>query len=135
VRVHLLAARMHRELGRLDEARASLVLALDKSDRMYTPQTVSFVVLAESLGLSDRIDEVLDRAGEGSWLEIARLLVKEERAEAARRLDEAGHLSLAAQVRLGSRDNAELGKAVDFFSAVGATRYLMRAETQLAAMA
>jgi len=135
VRVHLLAARMQRELGRLDEARASLMLALDKSDRMYTPQTVSFVVLAESLGLSDRIDEVLDRAGEGSWLETARLLAAGDRAEAARRLDDAGHLSLAAQVRLPSTDNAELAKAIDFFTSVGATRYLMRAETQLAAMA
>jgi class 3 adenylate cyclase/tetratricopeptide (TPR) repeat protein len=135
VRVHLLAARMLSEVGRLDEARAALLTALDKTDRMHTPQTVSFVLLAEPLGLSDRLDEFLGRVGSGSWLETAKLFVAGELAEAARRLDEAGHLSLAAQVRLRSQEDGELERARDFFVSVGATRYLTRAEAQLAAMA
>jgi class 3 adenylate cyclase/tetratricopeptide (TPR) repeat protein len=135
VRAHLLAARMLHEVGRLDEARAELLTALDKTDQIYTPQTVSFVVLAEPLGLSDRLDEFLGRVGGGPWLEIARLVVAGDHAEAARRLDEGGHLSLGSQVRLRSQDDGELGKAVDFFASVGATRYLTRAEAQLAAMA
>ena len=126
---------MLHEVGRLDDARAALVTVLDKTDRTYTPQTVSFVLLAEPLGLSDRLDEFLGRAGRGSWLEIARLVVAGELSEAARRLDEAGHVSLAAQVRLRSHEDGELGKAVDFFASVGATRYLARAEARLAAMA
>jgi class 3 adenylate cyclase/tetratricopeptide (TPR) repeat protein len=135
VRAQLLAARMLHELGRLDEARAALLTALDKTARTYTPQTVSFVLLAEPLGLSDRLDEFLGRVGSGSWLETAKLVVAGELAEAARRLDEAGHLSLAAQVRLRSQEDGELERAVDFFASVGATRYLTRAEAQLAAMA
>lgn len=135
VRVHLLAARMLNEVGRLDEARAALLTALDKTDWIYTPQTVSFVLLAEPLGLADRLDEFLGRVGNSSWLETAKLFVAGELAEAARRLDEAGHLSLAAQVRLRSQEDGELGRAVDFFASVGATRYLNRAEAQLAAMA
>ena len=135
VRAQLLAARMLHEVGRLDEARAALLTALDKTDRMYTPQTVSFVLLAEPLGLSDRLDEFLGRAGSGSWLETAKLVIAGELAEAARRLDVAGHLSLAAQVRLRSQEGGELERAVDFFASVGATRYLTRAEAKLAAMA
>jgi predicted ATPase len=135
VRVQLLAARMLHEVGRLDEARAALLTALDKTDLMYTPQTVSFVLLAEPLGLSDRLDEFLGRVGSGSWLETAKLVVAGELAEAARRLDDTGYLSLAAQVRLRSHEDRELERAVDFFASVGATRYLRRAEAQLAAMA
>ena len=135
VRAQLLAARMLHEVGRLDEARAALLIALDKTVYAYTPQTVSLVLLAEPLGLSDRLDEFLGRAGSSVWLEMARLLAAGELAEAARRLDEAGHVSFGAQVRLRSQDDRELGKAVDFFASVGATRYLQRAEAQLAAMA
>jgi hypothetical protein len=126
---------MSLEVGRLDEARVALLTALDKTERTYTPQTVSIVLLAEPLGLSDRLDDVLGRAGSGSWLEMATLVAAGALAEAAQRLDEAGHLSLAAQVRLRSPDDVELGKAVDFFASVGATRYLTRAEAQLAALA
>jgi class 3 adenylate cyclase/tetratricopeptide (TPR) repeat protein len=136
VRAQLLAARMLHELGRLDDARAALLTALGKTDRkIYTPQTISLVLLAEPLGLSDRLGEFLGRVGSGPWLEMARLVVAGEHAEAARRVDEAGYLSLAAQVRLRSQDDGELGKAIDFFASVGATRYLTRAEAQLAAMA
>jgi len=135
VRVQLLAARMLSELGRLDEAQAALLTALDRTDRMYARQTVAFVLLAEPLGLADRLDEFMGRVGSGSWLESAELVVAGELAEAARRLDAAGDLSLAAQVRLRSEDDAELGKAIAFFASVGATRYLRRAEAQLAAMA
>ncbi len=135
VRAHLLAARMLHELGRLDEARAALRTALDKTERTYTPQTVSIVLLAEPLGLSDRLDEFLGRAGSSSWLEIAKLVAGGEHAEAARRLDQAGYRSLAAQVRLRSQADAELEKAIDFFTSVGASRYLTRAKAQLAAMA
>jgi len=135
VRVQLLSARMLSELGRLDEAQAALMTALDKTDRMYARQTVSYVLLAETLGQADRLDEFLGRVGSGSWLETAKLVVAGEFAEAARRLDVAGDLSLAAQVRLLSEDDGELAKAIDFFASVGATRYLARAEAQLAAMA
>ena len=135
VRVQLLSARMLSELGRLDEARAALMTALDRTDRMYARQTVSYVLLAETLGQADRLDEFLGRVGSGSWLETAKLVVAGEFAEAARRLDVAGDLSLAAQVRLLSQDDGELAKAIDFFASVGATRYLARAEAQLAAMA
>jgi hypothetical protein len=38
-------------------------------------------------------------------------------------------------VRLRSHEDRELERAVDFFASVGATRYLRRAEAQLAAMA
>ena len=131
----LAAARMSHELGRLDDARAALRTALDKTDRMYGHQTVSFVLAAEPLGLWDHIDEFLGRVGSGSWLEMAKLVVAGEVSEAARRLDEAGHRSLGAQVRLRSQDDAELGKAIDFFRSVGATRHLTRGEEQLAAMA
>ena len=135
VRVQLLAARMLYEVGRLDEARAALLTALGKTDRMHTPQTVSLVLLAEPLGLSDRLDEFLGRAGSSPWLETAKLVAAGELAEGARRLDEAGHLSLAAQARLRTQEDGELEKAVDFFTSVGASRYLTRAEAQLAAMA
>ena len=136
VRAQLLAGRMLQELGRLDDARAALLTTLDKTDRkIYTPQTISFVLLAEPLGLSDRLGEFLSRVGSGPWLEMARLVAAGEHAEAARRVDEAGYLSLAAQVRLRSQEDRELEKAIDFFSSVGATRYLTRAEAQLAAMA
>jgi hypothetical protein len=38
-------------------------------------------------------------------------------------------------VRLRSQANDELERAIDFFRSVDATRYVMRAEAQLAAMA
>jgi tetratricopeptide (TPR) repeat protein len=136
VRAQLLAARMLLEIGRIDEARAALLTALDKSvDRMYTPQAVSFVLLADALGLSDRIEEFLGRVGSGPWREMAGLVAVGELAEAARRIDDAGYRSLGAQVRLRSQEDGELAKAIDFFDSVGATRYLMRAEAQLAALA
>ena len=135
VRAHLLAARMLHEVGRLDEAQAAVLVALEESDQIHTPQIVSFVVVAESVGLSDRLDEFLGRVGAGPWLEMARLVVAGQVAEPARRLDASGYLSLAAQVRLRSQEDAELGKAIDFFASVGATRYLARAEAQLAALA
>jgi len=135
VRAQLLTARMLHELGRLDDARTAFMTALERTDLRYTPQTVTFVVLAEPLGLSDRLDDFLSRVGGGSWSEIAKLLAAGERAEAARRVDEAGYLSLAAQVRLRSQEDREIEKAIDFFASVGATRYLTRAEAQLAALA
>ena len=135
VGANLLAARMSLELGRLDDARAGVLRAFEKTDGSSTPHAISFVLLAEPLGLSDRLDELLERVGCGPWLEMARLMAGGEPAEAARRIDEAGFRSLGAQVRLHSHDDRELGKAVDFFASVGATRYLARAESQLAAMA
>jgi class 3 adenylate cyclase/tetratricopeptide (TPR) repeat protein len=135
VNAQLTAARMLLELGRPEEARVALLTALDETDQTYTPTTVAFVTLAEPLGLSDHLDEFLGRAGGGVWVETARLVAAGNVAEAARRLDEVGHVSLAAQVRLRSHKDDELSKAIDFFASVGATRYLKRAEAQLAAMA
>jgi class 3 adenylate cyclase/tetratricopeptide (TPR) repeat protein len=135
VQFQVLSARMSLELGRLDEARAALLTALDITDQMFTPQTVSFALLAEPLGLSGRLDDFLGRADSNVWLEIARLVVAGELAEAALRLDEAGHVSMGARVRLTSEEGGELEKAVDFFTSVGASRYLARAEAQLAALA
>lgn len=137
VGANLLAARISLELGRLDDARAALMRALEMAD-LYstrTPHAIGFALLAEPLDFSDRLDEFLTRFPGGSWLEIARLVAAGEFSEAARRLDEAGDLSLAAQVRLRSPGGGELARAIDFFAAVAATRYLTRAEAQLAAMA
>jgi tetratricopeptide (TPR) repeat protein len=134
-RAHLLAARVSLELGRLDEARAAVLAALAHAERRYAHDASTFVLLAQPLGLVERLGEFLGRAVSEPWVEIARLIVAGETAEAARRLDEAGDLSLAAQVRLRSEEDAELAKAVDFFRSVGATRYVTRAEAQLAAMA
>jgi predicted ATPase/class 3 adenylate cyclase len=134
-RARLVAARVSHELGRLDEARAALLTALAETDRTFLHDPIAFALLAEPLGLSDRLDELCSRNGSGPWVEIARFVGAGELAEAARRLDEAGHLSLAAEVRLRSQANDELEKAIDFFRSVDATRYVMRAEAQLAAMA
>jgi predicted ATPase/class 3 adenylate cyclase len=134
-RIHLVAARMSHELGRPDEAQAALLTALAQQDRPFPHDAIAFALLAEPLGLSDRLDELFGRTNSGPWLEIARLVEARELAEAARRLDGAGHLSLATEVRLRSQANDELEKAIDFFRSVDATRYLMRAEAQLAAMA
>jgi tetratricopeptide (TPR) repeat protein len=134
-RAHLVAAHLSHELGRLDEAQAALLTALVETDRTFPHDTIAFAMLAEPLGLSDRLDELLGRVPSGPWVEIARLVVAGELTEAARRLNEAGHVSLAGQVRLCSQEDGELEKAVDFFASVGATRYLTRAEAQLAAMA
>jgi predicted ATPase/class 3 adenylate cyclase len=136
-RNHLLSARISHELGRLDEARTALMTAVAQApDQIYSHDTVTFVLLAQSLGLADRLDEeLLGRVRSSPWVEIARLVVAGELTEAARRLDETGDLSLAAQVRLRSPDDGELGKAIEFFASVGATRYLLRAEAQLAALA
>ena len=92
-------------------------------------------MLAQRLDLADRLDEVIGHAESGPWVEVARLVAAGEHAEAARRLDEAGDLTLAAEVRVSSQTDAELEKAIDFFGSVGATRYLTRAESKLAAMA
>ena len=135
VGAYLLAARMSYELGRLDDARAALLTALEKTNPMHSHVTVGFVLLAQSVGLADRVDEFLGRVGSGAWLEIARLVAAGTFTESARRLDEGGFVSLAAQVRLRSGEDEQLEKAVDFFASVGATRYLTRAEAQLAAMA
>ena len=134
-RAHLVAAHLSHELGRLDEAQAALLTALGETDRTFPHDTIAFAMLAEPLGLADRVNELLGRVPSGPWVEIARLVVAGELTEAARRLNEAGHVSLAGQVRLCSQEHGELEKAVDFFASVGATRYLTRAEAQLAAMA
>ena len=115
-----------------------LVAALERAVGERTPQLVTLVgvpgigksrLLAELFHAVERDQRLV------TWLEMAKLVVAGEVSEAARRLDEAGHRSLGAQVRLRSQDDAELGKAIDFFRSVGATRYLTRGEAQLAAMA
>jgi hypothetical protein len=126
---------MSHELGREHEARAAFMKALARADQMYAHYPIIFALLAETLGFADRIDEFVGRGGSEPWVEIARLMVAGETAEAARRLDETGDRTLAAQARLRSQEDGELGKAVDFFTSVGATRYLTRAEAQLAALA
>ena len=132
---HVLAARVAQERGRLADARAALLNALARAEQIHSHETVAFALLAEPLGLSDRLDELLGRVAGGPWCETAKLVVAGDVREAARRLDEMGHLGHAAQARLRARDDRELGKAVDFFASVGATRYLLHAEAQLAAMA
>jgi tetratricopeptide (TPR) repeat protein len=134
-RAHLVAARVFHELDRLDEAQAALLTALVGTGQTFPHDTIAFALLTDPLGLADRLEELLDRVGSGPWVEVARLVAADELAEAAQRLDEAGHLTLAAHVRLGSHGGDELEKAIDFFGPVGATRYLARAEAQLAAMA
>jgi tetratricopeptide (TPR) repeat protein len=134
-RNHLLIARISLELGNLDEARAALMTTLAQTDRTYSHDAVTILLLADRLGLGDRFEELFARLGSGPWVEIARLVVGGELTEAARRLDEAGDLGLAAQVRLLSQNDGELEKAAEFFASVGATRYLTRAEAQLAALA
>jgi hypothetical protein len=135
VRTHLLAARISHELGRLDEARAAVMTAFAQADQVYVHHSITFALLAPPLGLADRLDGLLAREDSSPWVEIARLVVAGELVEAARRLDEAGDRTLAAYVRLRSQADGELTKASDFYASVGATRYLARAEAQLAAMA
>jgi predicted ATPase/class 3 adenylate cyclase len=134
-RNHLLAARIFYELGKLDDAKSAFATALAASDRTFSHDAVTIVLLAGSLGFADRFEEILAQVGSGPWVEIARLVVGGELAEAARRLDEAGDHGLAAQVRLRSQSDGELEKAIEFFGSVGATRYLARAEAQLSATA
>ena len=78
-------------------------------------------MLAEPLGLADRLDEFLGRAA-AALVRDRQLVVAEEFAEAAR-VSTGRHLSLAADAGF-SQEDGELEKAVDFFAAVGATRYL-----------
>ncbi|HEY3578518.1 MAG TPA: AAA family ATPase [Gaiellaceae bacterium] len=134
-RAHLVAARVALELGRPDEAQAALLTALAETDRTYSHDPIAFALLGEPLGLADRLDELFGRTSSGPWLEIARLVVAGELGEAARRLDDAGHRSLAAEVRLRSHADTDLELAIDFFRSVDATRFLTRAEAQLAALA
>jgi predicted ATPase/class 3 adenylate cyclase len=134
-RSHLVVARLSNDLGRLDEAQSALLKGLAESGRIFPHDAVVVALLADPLGLSDRLEEVFDRAGAGPWVDVARLVVAGELGEAARRLDDAGHVSLAAEVRLRTRTDADLEKAIAFFGSVGATRHSSRAEAQLAAMA
>jgi predicted ATPase/class 3 adenylate cyclase len=134
-RARLVVARLFNDLGRLDEAHGALSTALAGDGRIFPHDSVAVAMLAEPLGLADRLDEVFDRAGPGAWVDVAGLVVAGELGEAARRLDDAGHVSLAAEVRLRTQTDADLEKAIAFYASVGATRYLTRAEAQLAATA
>jgi hypothetical protein len=77
------------------------------------------------------------------WTRAALLVVAGDHRNAAALLDEIGHRSLAADVRLRGAeelartrrlapDDDGLARAVDFYRTVGATRYLREAEALVA---
>jgi hypothetical protein len=74
-------------------------------------------------------------ATESKWNDAALLILDGEFGRAADVFAEIGSLPDAARALLGAGDPESLGKALDFFRSVGATRYVREAESLLTASA
>jgi predicted ATPase/class 3 adenylate cyclase len=138
------AARVHADLGHLDEAR-TLARELLTADQDAPRYSFSFVCVSDRLGLSQGLAELFrSRAHAAKRWDAAALAFLEGRfADAVLSLEEGGYRSPAAYARLRGAEtllaqgrrteaNEQLENALGFYRTVGATRYIREAEEMLA---
>jgi predicted ATPase/class 3 adenylate cyclase len=141
-RVLTFAADVAWELGRREEARALLADALGDAAPFDGAPLVHVALVARRVGLGEP-EALVSPERDNPWARAALLLAKGDHHHAAAVLDETGHRSLAAEVRLRgaaelaerrrlAADDEDLARAVAFYRSVGATRYLREAETLVA---
>ena len=144
-----LSAYVLAETGHAEASRALLdeLVALGPDVFDYAVSEIGDAMwAARAVGRCEEVRQALAEAKETPWLAAARAVLDEDCAGAARIFDAAGAARSAALARLRAAEalvakgrraeaDAELGKALAFFRAVGATRYARRGEALLAASA
>jgi class 3 adenylate cyclase/tetratricopeptide (TPR) repeat protein len=129
--------RMELEAGSLDQAGAIAAELLEQPRRVeWMPPGTELAWAAQSLGIEDAARQWIKTiATESKWNDAALLILDGEFGRAADVFAEIGSLPDAARALLGAGDPESLGKALDFFRSVGATRYVREAESLLTASA
>jgi tetratricopeptide (TPR) repeat protein len=129
--------RMELEAGSLDQAGAIAAELLDQPRRVeWMPPGTELAWAAPSLGIEDAARQwIKTTATESKWNDAALLILDGEFGRAADVFAEIGSLPDAARALLGAGDPESIGKALDFFRSVGATRYVREAESLLTASA
>ena len=138
-----LAAFLFLEAGRREEAEEVAVELVAAGP--HPAEFVTFAIVLTEFGYSNDVLAAADAATlQTPWVDAARAYVEGDLVRAADLLDEIGHVPLVAYVRLraaerfseeGRQEEAEgqAERALAFYRAVGATRYLRRGEALLAA--
>lgn len=135
-------------VGRMDEARACMTELLDRIREHPEWAGVVGVVTpaAAALGIEDELKEIVEKAPEGAFEQVARAGVDGDQSRAADLFAAFGSPSLEAFHRLAAAESllaagerekggAELERALAFYRSVRATAYLERGETLLTASA
>jgi class 3 adenylate cyclase/tetratricopeptide (TPR) repeat protein len=129
--------RAETELGNLDRgaALAQEVLAGAPRTEWLAPAT-ELAWAAQRLEIADAARAWIEAiALTSKWSDAALMILDGELARAADLFAEIGSLPDEARARLHTGDAADVGKALDFYRGVGATRYIREAESVLAASA
>jgi tetratricopeptide (TPR) repeat protein len=136
------AARLHVEVGRLEEAKELAREALAEAPASWGFNDLAWV--AAELGCVTVLHERLERVPmQSKWVDATRALLSRDFATAAAVYDDMGVLDREALARLraaeqlvadGRRAEADeqLRKSLAFWRSVGATRYLRQGEALLA---
>jgi hypothetical protein len=125
-----------------DERARAAALAHDLIDRLRSGLRMQFAVInlpafasaALRLGLSVELMDALAGYPDSRWLEAVRTYLTSDFAAAAELLALAGDRPDEAEARSRAGDAVNLGRALDFWRSMGATRYVHETESQLAAL-
>ena len=140
-----IAARVYAEMGRDEEARLLAVELLEQFPHAADWRLFDFVWVAERLGCSGELRQLIEQAPAQTRWSFAFLAVLAREYETAADLFlEIGALNFEADARLRAAEklvaegrrseaNEQLEKALAFYRSVGATRYINEGEALLAA--
>ena len=138
-----IAARVYAELGRDEEARLLAAELLGQFRRFADWRLFDFVWVAERLGCSSELKRLIEQAlAQTRWRSAFLAVLARDYAAAADLFDEIGTPNFEADARLRAAEkliaegrpleaDEQLGKALDFYRSVGATRYISEAEALL----
>jgi class 3 adenylate cyclase/tetratricopeptide (TPR) repeat protein len=141
-------ARLHVELGQLDDAARVLRELLDRWSETGSGYVDQWVIdawyAAWRTGSEERLQADIDQRHQTPWLQAASALVRRDFDTAAGLLDGIGAVSVGALVRLWAAEwldeqgrrpeaNAHLEQSLAFWQSVGATGYAQRSESLRAA--
>jgi len=135
-------------LGKIDEAQALAREAIELVGEHVENATIfwMFNPVARQLGLRQQVRDVVERAPEGPWKEVALAGADGDFSRAADLFAAYGSPTFEAEARLCAAEElieagqraegeAELQRALAFYREVGATRYIQQGEALLAASA
>jgi len=140
-----IAARIYTELGRDEEARLLAAELLEHFRSSAEWRLFDFVWVAERLGCSGELAQLLEQApAQTRWKSAFLAVLARDYETAADLFDVIGALNFEADARLRAAEklvaegrrleaDEQLGKALDYYRSVSATRYISEAEALLAA--
>ena len=125
-------ARILLAVGRIEEADALVTEAVGMGVGDVTYAAPDLATALVDLGRRGEFGSAIEASRPSAWVDAARALVAGDCIGAAELYAEIGAVPYEADARLRTGRTDQVGRALDFYRSVGATRYIREGEALLA---